>query len=124
FQIDMSFPPRVHDASDLCQRLVFQVSIVIRRFDCDLVRSIARGHLKHSNASKIDLGKNPKRRELVWYNARQPSDTIGLITIGTNCEDLRRSLIFSPSAKRTTSASFGCLIFASWLGRLWSLRSR
>jgi len=44
---------------------VLEVDIVVGRFDCDFVGSLAGCHLEHSDTPQIDLGKNSESGNLL-----------------------------------------------------------
>ena len=115
-EIYVSFPPGVDDAGDLVQRLVLEVGIVVGRFDCDLVGAVAGGHLEHSNAPQIDLGKNSESGKLIGHHPGEPAWTIWKLPVVANGEYLGRSLVLSPGAKRTTRSRLRRLDLAPWIG--------
>src|SRR5262245_47586091 len=123
-KINVPFPPRVDDVSNLRQRLMLEISVAIRRFDHDFVSAVAGCHLKHSDSSQINLREDAEGGKLVRNNTSQPTGGVSRFPVFSYGEDLGRSLVFAPGAEWTPRTYLGCLLLSSRLGGFRSLSAR
>src|SRR5215831_75337 len=113
-EIYVAFPPAISNASNLLNRLLLKVNIVLRGVDKYFVSSIASSHLEHANAVEVDLWEDSKGWKLVWHHTSQPATGIGRGAVVAQCKDFWRSHVFPARAKGTAVSSLGRFVLAPW----------
>src|SRR5215216_4494666 len=114
-KINISLPPGVHYASDLVERLMLNIDVVVGGLDYNFVRAVAGCHLKHAHSAQVYLRINSECGKLVGHNASKPARTVWRLAVIAYCEYLRRGHIFVAVTERASRSDFRALFFAARL---------